>query len=172
VYDLATGQLAAAPTLGTFYDVCGPILDAVAVGNTRAIVLGGRRAPILDLTNAAIPLIAQPFVGYRPNDVAMTPDGTIAVVRGGSTDANATAGTYIFRLSDSAQIGFRAGATPLYDFSDTRPYSFDTDSVAVSDRHAISLSIIQATGTDPARTRVTFWDLHPGAGDPIVIEET
>lgn len=172
VYDLATGQLASAPAVGTFSEVCGEVLDAVAVTNTRAIVLGGRRAAILDLTNLANPVIAQPFVGLRPNDVAVTPDGTLAVVRGGNTDANTAGGTFVFRLSDGAQIGFRAGAAPFYDYTNSLPYSFDTDGVAVSDRHAISLSIVQTTPTSPARTRVSIWDLHPGAGDPIVIEET
>jgi len=172
VYDLATGQLAANPALGSFSEVCGEVLDAVAVTNTRAIVLGGRRAAILDLTNLANPLVAEVLVGDRPNDVAITPDGTLAVVRGGNSDGTVTGGTFVFRLADGAQLAFHPGAAPRYDFSGTVPYSFNTDSVAVTNRHAITLSILQATPSGPADTRVTIWDLQHSSGVPTVILET
>ncbi len=171
VYDLNTGLLAASPAVGAFTDLCGAVLDAVAVTNTRAIVLGGRRCAILDLTNPANPLIAEPAVGQRPNDVAITPDGTIGVVRGGNTDLLAIGGTYLFRMSTGAQIGFSPGLAPIWDFTGTIPYSFDTDMVAVTNRYAVALSLVSFN--PPAQTQVTIWDLHPaGGGAPIVILDT
>ncbi len=172
IYDLNSGQQVAIPAVD-LSQLCGEVLDAVAVTNTRAIVLGGNRCAIFDLTNPTGPILAQPLIGTHPNDVAITPDGTIAVVRGGNTDINTVGGAFLFDLASGAQIGFRAGAAPLYDFSNSIPYSFDTDSVAVTDRHAVTLSIGSVPFNAPARTRVTIWDLHPsGGGNPIVIGET
>ncbi len=173
VYDLTSGQIAGSPSVGAFSDFCGEALDAVAVTNTRAVVLGGSRCAILDLTAVGTPVIAEPHVGYRPNDVAITPDGTIAVVRGGNSDSFVTGGTFLFDLATGAQIGFSAGAAPLYDyFGNSIPYSFNTDSVAVTNRHAVTLSLSSAQLTAPARTRVTIWDLHPVGGSPVVIAQT
>lgn len=148
------------------------VLDAVAVSNTRAVVLGANRAAILDLTNIASPLLVHVPVGFRPNDVAMTPDGTLAVIRGGNSSGTVVGGTFVIRMSDGAQLAFHAGATPLYDYDGTVPYSFNTDSVAVTDRHAISLSIVPATPFAPASTRVAIWDLQHLSGTPTVIAET
>lgn len=172
IHDLATGQLVANPQIGLFQELCGEVLDAVAVTNTRAVVLGGNHCAILDLTNIANPVIAVPAVGYRPNDVAITPDGTIAVVRGGNSDGIAVGGTYLFQLSTGAQIGFSVGVAPRYDYGSGPTYTFDTDSVAVTDRHAVSLSLAADVIATQAMTRVTIWDLHPGAGAPAVILET
>jgi hypothetical protein len=133
--------------------------------------LGGSECHILDLTLPGTPLIAQMSVGFWPNDLAITPDGTIVVVRGGNTSGQLIGGTYLFELATGAQIGFRAGPAPRYDYDGTVPYSYDTDSVAVTDRHAVSLSL-GPTSPAAATTRVTIWDLHPGAGAPIVIAET
>lgn len=172
VFDLATGAVVANPPVGSFGELCGECLDAVAVTNTRAIVLGARRCAIVDLTNLANPILAEPFVGFRPNDVAITPDGTIGVVRGGNTSGATVGGTYLFRMSTGAQIGFSAGVAPLYDYGGGPSYSFNTDSVAVTDRYAVSLSLADALSA-PAFTRVTIWDLHPaGGGAPAVILET
>ncbi|MCY2961995.1 MAG: hypothetical protein NTY35_17700 [Planctomycetota bacterium] len=172
VYDLSTGQLVASPAVGSFNDTCGEVLDAVAVTNTRAVVLGGRRCAILDLTNITNPVLAEPWVGFRPNDVAITPDGTIAVVRGGNSDGMAVGGTYLFDLASGAQIGFSAGVAPRYDYGGGPSYSFDTDSVAVTNRYAVCLSLAADVITTPAATRVTIWDLHPISGPPVVILET
>lgn len=172
VYDLATGLTVANPAVGSFSDLCGEVLDAVAVTNTRAIVLGGRRCAILDLTNLANPVIAEPWVGTRPNDVAITPDGTIGVVRGGNTDGAAVGGTYLFRMSTGAQIGFAAGVAPRYDYGSGPTYSFDTDSVAVTNRYVVALSLAADVMAQQAMTRVAIWDLHPVSGTPVVILET
>src|SRR6185369_15276281 len=47
VYDLATGALVASPPADQLDDVLGSCLDAVAVTNSRAVVLGNR-VQILD----------------------------------------------------------------------------------------------------------------------------
>jgi hypothetical protein len=118
VYDLATGNLAASPAVGIFSVTCGEVLDAVAVTNDRAVVLGGVQCAILDLNNLANPVMAQPMVGYRPNDVAITPDGTIAVVRGGNSFEGGVAGTYCSsspprRRSGSTRAIRRSTRTPV-----------------------------------------------------------
>lgn len=173
VYDLSTGALAASPAVGSFGALCGECLDAVAVTNTRAIVLGGAGCAIVDLTNLASPILAEHAVGFRPNDVAITPDGTIGVVRGGNTDGLATGGTYLYRMSTGAQIGFSAGFAPRYNYGSGPNYSFNTDSVAVTDRYAVTLALAADVNTAPAFTRVTIWDLHPsGGGAPAVILQT
>ncbi len=172
VYDLTTGGLAASPAVGNFSTWCGEVLDAIAVTNDRAVVLGGIHCAILDLNNLANPVMAEPQVGYRPNDVAITPDGTIAVVRGGNSFQGATAGTYLFELATATQIGYGPGDAPLYTYGGPPPYSFNTDSVAVTNRHAVVLSIAGGLFSQRAATRVTIWDLHPASGAPAIILET
>lgn len=169
IYELQTGGFTQVSALMGV--PCGPVLDAVAVTNSRAVVLGGSHAVVLDLANLANPVIAQRPVGVSPNDVAITPDGTIAVVRGGRTSGPNVGGIHVIELATGTQIGFSAGLCPRYDFDGTVPYTFNTDGVAVTDRYAVALSLV--SDTPPAQTRVTIWDLHPApSAPPIVILDT
>jgi hypothetical protein len=176
VFDLTTGQVVASPSSTS--QLCGDCVDAVATTNTRAVVLGGDQATILDLTQIGIgnPVIAQPSVGYRPNDVAITPDGNIAVIRGGSTLAGGLGGSYLYELQGGTQIGFHAGEPPQYDYSGVYLPSYDTDSVAVTNQFAVVLSAIGSyTTTTPATapsTRVTIWNLNQGVGAPFIAFES
>jgi hypothetical protein len=126
VYDLTTGALAASPPANINDGLLGECLDAVAVTNTRAIVLGNV-AQILDLTNLASPVLSATRVGFRPRDVAITPDGTIAAVRGGATATGMVGGSYLFDLATGAQIGFHAGEPTPYGSGGN--FSFDVDDV-------------------------------------------
>ncbi|HEV8113554.1 MAG TPA: hypothetical protein VGR31_12330 [Planctomycetota bacterium] len=169
VYDLTTGALVASPAANPNDFLCGECLDGVAVTNTRAIVLGNV-AQILDLTNLANPVIAATRVGYHPRDVAITPDGTIAAVRGGETLAGMVGGSYLFDLATGAQIGFHPGEPTPYGSGGT--FSFDVDDVAVTNAHAVAISFI-SNGTATPDARVTIWELHPsGGGPPAVAFET
>ncbi len=172
VFDLHTGQLVASPSSSAF-DPCGDCVDAVAVTNTRAIVLGGHTAQILDLTNLSNPLIAEQPVGHWPNDVVITPNGQLAIVRGGSETGPSVGGQFIFRLSDGQQVAQRAGDPSLYDYNGNISYSYPNDTVACTDNVAVVLSIIGQTSSAP-RTRVTIWNLHPAIPTlpPMVIFET
>lgn len=170
IYDLTTGaQVGTVPTGG---ELCGDLLDAVGVTNTRAIVLGGSRVTILDLTQAGTPqvVLATHEVGSRPNDVAVTPDGRLAAVRGGSPNGTSSGGLFLYDLQTGAQVGASPGLPPVYTYFGTPNYSYDTDSVAVTNRHAVMLSIV-GQFTPSARTHVTIWDLNPG-GSPFVAFQT
>lgn len=167
VYDLTTGTLAASPAADPNDSLLGECVDAVAVTNTRAIVLGNR-AQILDLTNLANPVLTATRVGFHPRDVAITPDGTLACVRGGASQFGFVGGQYLFDLATGAQVGFHAGEPTPYPPG--AGYSFEVDDVAVTNEHAVMTSYIG--GTTP-KTRVTIWELHPvGGGSPIVAFET
>jgi hypothetical protein len=169
VYDLTTGSLVASPPADPNDDILGECVDAVAVTNTRAIVLGNR-AQILDLTNLANPVLTSTRVGYHPRDVAITPDGTLACVRGGSTQSGFVGGQYIFELAAGAQVGFHPGEPTPYPAGPG--YSFEVDDVAVTNNHAVMTSFIDH-GLATPETRVTIWELHPsGGGHPSVAFET
>ncbi|MBK7644898.1 MAG: hypothetical protein IPJ19_17960 [Planctomycetes bacterium] len=169
VYDLTTGTLAASPASSAADGVLGECVDAVAVTNTRAIVLGNR-AQILDLTNLASPLLSSTLVGYHPRDVAITPDGMFACVRGGASLGSFVGGQYIFALATGAQVGFHPGEPTPYPPVST--YSFEVDDVVASNEHAVMTSFI-SMGSSTPRTRVAIWELHPGGGGaPVVAFET
>jgi hypothetical protein len=168
VYDLSNGALVASPPANPSDGLLGECLDAVAVTNTRAIVLGNR-AQILDLTNPSLPVIASNEVGYHPRDVAITPDGTLACVRGGATATPHVGGQYIFDLSSGAEVGFQPGEPTPYPAGPG--FSFEVDDVAVTNDHALMTSFLSIGGTP--FTRVTIWELHPaGGGAPAVALET
>ncbi len=173
VYDLATGTLAAAPVTGPFGDTLGECLDGVAVTNTRGVVLGSR-VMILDLTNLANPVLSTNPAGLHPRDVAITPDGTIVCVRGGSTDASTgwVGGQYLYDLATGAQIGFQPGEPNPYPFNSGDPLVFNVDGVEATNAHAVMLSYIDH-GAGTPEARVTIWELHPsGGGPPAVALET
>lgn len=140
----------------------GAAQDAVAVTNARAVVIGAD-ATILDLTDPAIPVLSQHDVGTFPRDVAITPDGTKAIVRGGSGLAN---GLFVFDLASGALLSQAPGQPSAVPAA-----SFDVDSVVATNTHAVCLSRVTSAQGD--RTRVTILDLAPsGGGPPSVILET
>lgn len=166
VHDLATGALVSSPVNG---NLIGPGLDAVAVTNTRAVVLGGSAAYVLDFANLPNCVIAQHQVGFQPRDVAITPDGTIAAVRGGLPQPGVPNQLVLLDLASGAVLASSPGATNSYSGSPRT--SWNVDAVAASNQHAVFLSTPSASQT--ARTRVTIYTLHPsGGGAPVKSYET
>jgi hypothetical protein len=166
IYDVATGQIRAtvSPQQGTFSGACQ---DAVAVTNTRAVVIGSC-AMILDLTNLANPLLAAHNIGFQSRDVVITPDGTLAIIRGGKSIANYPGGSFVLDLSNGALLASHPGEAG--DVNNTT-HTYDVDSVVTTNSYAVCTSIL--TPGPAARTRVTIWDLHPaGGGAPVVAYET
>jgi hypothetical protein len=162
VYDMATGQLVSSVQC-TQGQVSSAAQDAVEVTNERAIVLGSS-ALVLDLTNLANPLLAEIATGFAPADVAITPDGTIGLIRGGS----GSAGLYVIDMATGTVLATHAGL-PSDPFSTS--YAYNVDSVVATNDHAAFLSIV-GPFVD-ARTKVTIFDLHPaGGGAPQVVFET
>ncbi len=158
VLDMQTGaSLKALQVPGT----TGAAQDVVAVTNTRALVIGAN-ATLLDLSAASIPVLAEHNVGIFPRDVAITPDGTKAVVRGGW----GTNGLFVFDLVSGLLLAKAPGEPAAIPAA-----SFDVDSVVATDQHAVFLSLVGTPQGD--RTRVTVFDLAPsGGGPPAVVFET
>jgi len=166
IHSTATGQLLALAhgVAGAF---SGAAQDAVEVTDTRAVVLGSSIL-VLDLTNLAAPLLAEHEAGFEMRDVAITPDGTTAVVRGGNTFGALPGGLRVVDLATGALTFSHPGEIG----SPTPPdYTYSVDSVVATDDYGVCLSLI---GSGPsARTRVTIVRLHPqGGGVPAVAYET
>lgn len=161
VHDLATGALVSNGISGSLIGEC---LDAVAVTNTRAVVLGGRSAYVLDLTQVPTVIRAEIPAGSNPRDVAITPDGTMAAVRGGNPLPGIPNGLFVIDLASGAVLASAPGTTNTY-FGSTGT-SWNLDAVAVSDQHAVFLSTPSASAS--ARTRVTIFTLRPSGGGPPV----
>jgi DNA-binding beta-propeller fold protein YncE len=161
IYDLRNGQLIGMP--GCTDTVSGACQDAIGLTASRAVLLGSC-AMVLDLTALpAVNVLATHPVGTFPRDVAITPDGTIAAVRGGSQG-----GLFLLDLAGGALLAQAPGAATL---PTTSSYSFDVDSVVASDKYAVFLSIVGPVSAP--RARVTIFDLHPqGGGPPVIALET
>ncbi len=165
VHELATGTLVASGSNGAGH-LMGACLDGVAVTDTRAVVLAVNTL-ILDLTNLSNPILQDVPTGTWPRDVAITPDGTIAAVRGGTT-VGPENGLFLFDLATGAQLAAAPGNTTT--FPNPPQYSFNVDAVVASNRHAVFLSRSPSSAT---RTRVTIFTLHPtGGGLPAKTFET
>ncbi|HVS18046.1 MAG TPA: hypothetical protein VMT18_05555, partial [Planctomycetota bacterium] len=163
IYDLSTGALVGSPVCPS--GTSGASQDAIALSDTRAVLLGSC-AVILDLTALpTIQVVASYPLGLFARDVVITPDGTIAAVRGGS---GPNGGLFLFDTAGGALLA-KAPGQPTDPNSGS--YSFDVDSVVANDDYALFLSL---TGTTAApRARVTIFDLHPAAGGaPAVAFET
>lgn len=164
VYDLATGALLGTPACQGI--LSGTSQDAIALSDTRAVLLGSC-CVVLDLTALpAISVLASHPVGAFPRDVVVTPDGAFAAVRGGSGGSGG--GLFVLDLASGAIVANAAGEP-----TDANPgfYSFDVDSVVANDDYAVFLSVV-GSPTAP-RARVTIFDLHPaGGGAPVVALET
>lgn len=165
VYDAQTGaQLAVHFPTGSGGGISGVAHDAVAVTNSRAVVLG-TRCQILDLVAPGTAPLADMDVGYKPRDLEITPDGTMVAIRGGRSLIGLQGGLYVFDLASATQLVHAPGEPLPWTPATTE---FDVDSVAVSNEHAAFISTVGLIGT-----RVTIMDLHPpGGGPPAVVYET
>ena len=139
----------------------GAAQDAVAVTNERAVVIG-QGVLVFDLTQPIPAQIAEHPSGQFPRDLAITPDGRLAVVRGG------------YMLESLLVLDLASGALVAQAPGEPAPIpalSFDVDSAVASDRHGVLLSYVSTPAGD--RARVTVFDLQPpGGGAPLVVLET
>ncbi len=158
VYRASTGALIYQHQSSGGDTLTGTCQDAVAVTNDRAIVLGSE-AVILDLQSMTT--LADLDLGPEPRDVVITPDGTLAAVRGGD-------GLYLIDMIGAAIVAQASGEPAEYQGT----IAFDVDSVVADDAHAVFTSEL-VNGT-VRTTRVTIFELHPGGGGPpqVVFETT
>jgi hypothetical protein len=168
VHNMATGQLIATHTAQTTAWWTGVAQDAVELTNTRAVVLGNR-ALILDLTTPTTTLLADQHVGEGARDIAITPSGDLAIVRGGNSfGAGNPGGSFVFDLTNGALLASHPGE--IGDPNATN-HTYSVDSVVANDNFAVCLSL--ETLAAQFRTRVAIWDLRPaGGGAPTVAYET
>jgi DNA-binding beta-propeller fold protein YncE len=164
ILDMETGaELAAVPCATMWTGVCQ---DAVAVTNERAIVLGSC-VSVIDLTQPTFPVLGNHEAGTYPRDVALTPDGSLAAVRGGSSNFGPQGGLFLYELDTGSQLA-RFDGEPTPGFGQ-RGVEFDVDSVVATDEHAVFVS--EPVGPE-ARTRVTVVALRPDGGTPAIVYET
>lgn len=166
IYDAATGAFVTAVFPSVVGSFSGTAQDAVVTTNDVAVV-SGSRLMFLDLTQPSIPLIADHDVGFEPRDLALTPDGSLVVVRGGQTVGAFVGGLFVFDVATGGLLAQYPGEPIDYP---SFP-SFDVDSVVATDEHAVCTSFVQ--GPFGPATRVVVWDLRPaGGGPPVVAFET
>jgi hypothetical protein len=148
-------------------NVSGPNQDGVALTNERCIVIGNCTL-IGDLGALGTPnfIIGHHDIGNWARDVALTPDGQLAAVRGGFDAPSNTGGLFVFDMQTGGLVATAPGM-PSDPFA--TQYSWDLDSVAATDTHAVFLSL--ATSTPPT-TRVTVMGLRqsPGGVTNVVYE--
>ena len=163
IVELETGQLVYSAPASLSVAGSGPANDAVAVSNARALTLGAR-AQLIDLTTASPTLIAEIDCGYRARDLELTPDGRLAVVRGGSRFAGSGAsGTFVIDLASGAILLNEPSEPPGINAE------LGNDMVAVTADHGVSLSIDPNSGD----TSVLVVELVPPAGGgPRVVLDT
>lgn len=167
IYDMATG-VQVGNVLATVGPWSGAAQDCVEVTNTRAVVTGSS-ALVIDLSNPAFPILGEHLIGESSRDIGITPDGTLAVIRGGNSVAGSPGGLFVLDLATGALLATHPGE-PGDPFTNTYPY--DVDSVAVTNTHAVCTSLLYPNQL-AQKTRVTIWDLHPvGGGVPVVVYET
>ena len=168
VYDMATGNLVQQHNCGTML-LQMENQDGVAVTNERAVIIGNC-AVFGDLTAVGTSAfhMASHVVGVAARDLELTPDGSTAAVRGGSTEQGLLGGLYLFDLASAAPLAYAPGEPGP---SSSSAYPLDT--VAVSNSHAVFLSEGNPGVGGAPTTRVTVFELHPaGGGPPAVAFET
>lgn len=166
IVDMATGQLLSA-TMSSLGAISGAAQDAVAVTNTRAVVLGSS-VMVLDLTNPTAPLLAEHDAGTWPRDVEITPDGTKAVVRGGSAGVGTVGELLVLDLTSGAVLATGSGSPGN---PNATAHTYNVDSVVTNDQFGLCLSIVGVGSS--AHTRVTIFDLSPaGGGAPFIAYQT
>ena len=144
--------------------------DSVAVTDKRAITIGDC-AYIADLDAIGTPqfILAHHELGTPAVDLAITPDGTIAAVRGGGPTGASPGGLFLFDLTSGAQLVNTPGL-PSSAFNGS--YSTALDTVAVTDSYAVFLSLVQTSPGLP-ETRVTIFSLrHDGGPVPVITFES
>ena len=176
VYDMADGALIEEYDCanGLPFFLSGDNQDGVAVTNERAVLVGNCTV-VADLTATGTPsfVLAHHDTGYWGRDVEVTPDGSMAAIRGGSTvpaqgGAPAyTGGLYLIDVATGAMLASAPGepssSAPLHAL----------DTVAVSDTHAVFLSEGPGSTGNAPKTRVTVFELRPaGGGPPAIVFET
>ncbi len=165
-YDMATGAhvLSVPSTGGAWSGVCQ---DAVVATDSRAALIGSTLM-IFDMTLLpGNPLLAEHPVGVRPRDLEITPDESMLVVRGGH-EWQGAGGLSIYDLNTGALLVTSPGEPQIYP---SNRHSFDVDSVATSDEHAVFTSVVYLE--NKAFTMVTIFELRPaGGGPPQLVYET
>lgn len=163
IVELRTGQLVYSAPSSVAVAGEGPANDAVAVTDTRALTLGSR-VQLIDLTTTPPSRITEIDCGYRPRDVGLTPDGRLAVVRGGSSFAGSGAsGTFVVDLASGAILLNEPSEPPGINAE------LGNDMVAVTADHGVSLSYDPQSGD----TSVLVVELAPPAGGgPRVVLDT
>ena len=157
-YDMNTGAMLGSYTCASAVVAgAGPSEDSVAATDERALVMNSC-ADIFDLTQPGFPVLGEHPVGNSARDVAITPDGSIAAVRGGDEGVGYQGGgLYLFDLTTGAVLVNVPGFAP----------STSVDSVVATDDYAVFLSRM------PMRTRVTIFELRPsGGGAPQIAYDT
>jgi len=171
VYEMATGALLEVVDCGNVA-LSGTNEDGVAVTNERAVVIGNC-AVFGDLTAVGTPAfhVASHDVGAWARDLEITPDGSIAAVRGGSTSATSAGGVFLFDTAAATLLASAPGEPPDLATGPSPVYALD--SVAVTDTHAVFLSAGSLSTPTAPRMRVTVFELHPaGGGAPAIVYET
>ncbi len=163
IVELETGQLVYSTPASLLVGGSGPANDAVAVSNVRALTLGSQ-AQLIDLTTTPPTLITEIDCGFRPRDVELTPDGRLAVVRGGSRfGGTGASGTFVIDLAGGAILLNEPSEPPGINAE------LGNDMVAVTADHGVSLSIDPNSGD----TSVLVVELVPPAGGgPRVVLDT
>jgi len=163
IVELSTGQLVYSTPSSAMVAGEGPANDAVAVTDARALTLGSR-VQLIDLTTALPTLITEIDCGYRARDVELTPDGRMAVVRGGSRFAGSgSSGTFVLDLANGAILLNEPSEPPGINAE------LGNDMVAVTAEHGVSLSYDPQSGD----TSVLVVELAPPAGGgPRVVLDT
>ncbi len=137
----------------------GPCNDALEVTNERAISLG-QQVKIIDLTAQPPVEIASLDCGIWPRDVALSDDGSTAIIRGGR---GISGGTYV--------VDMNTGSILLFSPSEPRAVGqqLGSDLAAADDFHGVTL----AWDGGNVETDVLVVEFDPaGGGGPQVVLDT
>lgn len=145
VWDVAAGAIAAQHPTTIGAPGNGPCCDAVAVTDTRAVVIG-TSVQVLDLSVPGTALIAEHDAGLFPRDVAIDGLGRFAVVRGGDV-------LLVIELA----TGNVALSLPSTTVNPSGPY--DVDAAVATDDHAVMTDYDQSSSAG-----VTIVELAPSSG--------
>lgn len=166
VVDLETGEYVLqltsdlGPDCGSAGDAScsAPCNDALATTNSRAISLG-QQVKIIDLTAQPPVELASLDCGIWPRDVALSGDGSFAIIRGGR---GVRGGTYV--------VDMGTGATLLFSPSQPRAVGVQlgSDLAAASDFHGVSLA--WDAGNIETDVLIVEFDPASGGGPQVVLD--
>ena len=154
--------------------------DLLAVTNSRAIVLGGGVMQIYDVSPTVPSLIAQhATVGSAGDDVAITPNGSIAVVRTGNgvQFVDLVAGTVIQQFgmpgpgdgadwvatTDTRAIVLGGTVAQIYDLTTPTPTRLSQSSIVSSSSHDVEITPNGQIAVVRAGGITKFFDLATGS---------